>query len=223
MATVDTIQRRVQGPNQNDIAPLLLATSTTETAFATNGLIIAGSTVLAAQPALIRLPDQGANPSMWDMALNTGLEFRLRFKGQAGTGASTNLTLKCYQVPSAIVAVSGTGTGSASTLSNDAVIFASTARAVNTTTGIFFGEAKLNWNATTRILQGTFTITINNLTDAWAATTAVTTAAPPAGVVPVGQLTASADAELNFILSATLSSGNAANIVNLMEIALAPM
>jgi hypothetical protein len=218
MATVDTIQRRVQGPNQNDIAPLLLGTSTTETAFSTNGLVIAGTTVIAAAPAVIRLPDQGAIPSMWDSTLNTGLDFRIRIKGNAVTGTTTNLTLKLYQVPSAIISA-----GTAATLSNDNVIATSTARAVNSTTGIFLMETKMNWNSTTRILQGTFTATINNLTDAWAATTAVTTAAASSTVVPVGQLTAAADNELNFLLSATLSSGNAANVVNLMEIAVGPM
>lgn len=218
MALVDTVQRIIAGPGVKDFASLALAASTTETAFSKNALIVAGSTLVAAVPGVIQLPDQGAVPSMWDLSLNTGMPFMIRGRGFATTGATTNLTIKLYQVPSAILTA-----GTAATLANDNVIFTSTARAINSTTGTFTFECEnMQWNSITRVLQGRFTVTINNLTDAIAATTAVTTAAATSGTVPTGQATLSADAELNFIVSATLSAGNAANVVTLQELAIGP-
>lgn len=214
----DQIVRIITGPGVKDFAPLALGASTTETAFSKNALVVAGSTLVAAVPGVIQLPDQGAVPSMWDMSLNTGMPFMIRGRGIITTGASTNITFKLYQVPSAIITA-----GTALTLTNDQVVFATTARAVNSTTATFTFECEnMQWNSVTRILQGRFTDTINNLTDAIAATTAVTTAAATSGQVPTGQATFAADQELNFIVSATSSAGNAANIVTLQELAIGP-
>ena len=190
----------VAGPGLKDFAPLALGTSTTETAFSKNSLVLGSSTPIAAIGAALPLANQGMVTMLWD----GGRPFDVVFWGNCVTGASTNLTLKLYQVPASILAA-----GTQATLANDNIICTSTARAVNTTTGKFYFKAIMQWDSTTKLLHGQFTTDISNLLDVYAATTAVTTAA-------------AFDTELNFIFSATLSSGNAANVVNAGQMITAP-
>lgn len=194
MANTNTVKSLVSGSIQNTLAALSLGTSTTETTFSVNGNSTAG---IASKPAVLVLPDlQTASPFVWD----SGKPFLLRAWGTCTTGATTNLTLKLYQVPSSIVTA-----GTASTVGNDNIVATSTARAVNSTTAPFYLEAVLQWDSVGKAIKGQATFEINNLVDAYAATTAVTSI--------------TADSELNFIISATLSVGNAANVVNLREFA----
>jgi hypothetical protein len=194
--SVIQIQRHKFGTGAKDLAALALGTSTTETAFSTNGSKAGSVTVVSSVVDVISIPGQGQQTMYWD----NGKPFGIYGWGTLVTGVSTNLTLKVYQVPASILAAATQGT-----LANDNVVAASSARAVNSTTGMFSFDLKLQWNSTTKLLHGTSTFTIANNLDAVAAVTAVTTAT-------------AFDTELNFLVSATLSSGNAANVVTLRGI-----
>jgi hypothetical protein len=204
--TNDSIKGLVLGGSQGNLQPLALGASTTETAFSVNGNS-AANPAIAAQAAILRLP--GTQPVLavgtaissvfqWD----NGKPFYLQGWGVCKTGTNATLTLKLYQVPASVVAA-GLAAGSVAGCN---LLATSTARAVNTTTGKFIFEAMLQWDSVTGLIHGQFTDEISNLLDAWAATAAVTTATL-------------ADNELNFMISATLSSGNAANVVTLQEFA----
>jgi hypothetical protein len=204
--TNDGVKGLFFGGVQGSLQALALGTSTAEASFSINGNS-AVNPVTAASAAILKLPDTQpvlaigtaiASVFHWD----NGRPFMIQGWGICKTGVSANLTLKLYQVPASVVAA-GLAAGSVSGCN---LLATSTARAVNSTTGKFIFQAELQWDSATGLLHGCFTDTINNLLDAWAATTAVTTATL-------------ADNELNFLLSATLSSGNAANVVTLMEFA----
>lgn len=201
--TNDTFAYLNQGSVQNNLQPLALGASTAEASFSVNGNS-AANPVIAAKPAILRLCDQGIIPSsgaspvfFWD----SGKPFYLQGWGKCVTGANATLTLKLYQVPKSVIDA-GLAAGS---VVGCQLLATSTARAVNTTTGKFVFQAEFQWDATTGLLHGQFTDQISNLLDAWAATTAVTTLLQ--------------DADLNFLMSATLSAGNAANVVTLSELA----
>jgi len=197
--TNDTVKGLQFGTIQGAIQSLTLGTSTSETAFAVNGNSVAS---IAAKPAILSLPDTGiAAPFVWD----NGKPFFLQAWGICTTGTNATLTLKLYQVPLSVIQA-GLAVGSVSGLQ---VIATSTARAVNSTTGKFIFQAEMQWDSTSKLLHGQFTDEISNLLDAWTATTAVTTLAQ--------------DADLNFLLSATLSAGNAANVVNMQEFTAQPL
>lgn len=197
MSNTNDVKAFVAGSLQNTLAPLALGASTTETGFSVNGNSVAS---IAAKAAVLPISNPGLSPSFWD----SGRPFLIRGWGTATTGVSTNITLKLYQVPSAIVAA-----GTALTLANDNGIGASTARAVNSTTAPFYFEAKLQWDSVGKALKGQISFEINNLVDVFAATTAIT------GLT--------ADSELNFLVSATSSAGNAANVINLQELTIEPL
>jgi hypothetical protein len=204
--TNDSIKGLFLGSVQGNLQPLALGASTSEASFSVNGNS-AANPVIAPQAAILRLP--GTQPVLavgtaissvfqWD----NGKPFYLQGWGVCKTGVNATLTLKLYQVPASVVAA-GLAAGSVAGCN---LLATSTARAVNTTTGKFIFEAMLQWDSVTGLIHGQFTDEISNLLDAWAATTAVTTATL-------------ADNELNFLISATLSAGNAANVVTLMEFA----
>ena len=202
--TNDGIKTLSFGSSQGNLQTLALGTSTSEASFAINGNS-AVNPATAASAAILSLPDiqpvtaigTGLIPTFyWD----NGRPFLIQGWGICTTGTSANLTLKLYQVPASVVAA-GLAAGSVSGCN---AVATSTARAVNSTTGKFIFQAELQWDSVSSKLHGQFTVEINNLLDAWAASTAVTTAT-------------AADNELNFTMSATLSSGNAANLVKLVE------
>jgi hypothetical protein len=185
--TKDSVKALVLGGSQGNLQALALGTSTTETSFSVNGNT-AANPVIAAQAAILKLPDTQpvlavgtaiSSVFYWD----NGRPFSVQGWGICKTGANATLTLKLYQVPASVVAA-GLAAGSVA--------------------GFF--EAMLQWDSVTGLIHGQFSDVISNLVDAWAATTAVTTATL-------------ADNELNFLLSATLSAGNAANVVTLVEFA----
>lgn len=198
--SVVTTSRLVAGAQKGQIQALALGTSTSETAFSVNGVILGANTPIAAVGAALPLSNQGVVVSYWDL----GRPFSIIGWGDCVTGTNANLTLKLYQVPASIIAA-----GTQATLANCNLIATTTARAVNTTTGKFYFKAILHWDATSKLIHGIFKDFISNLFDAYAAVTAVTTAT-------------ATDAELNFMFSATLSAGNAANVVNLQEMSLQP-
>lgn len=204
--TNDSVKALVLGGSQGNLQPLASGASTSEISFSVNGNS-AANPVIAASAAILKLPDTQpvlaigtAISSVFQY--DNGRPFYLQGWGICKTGANATLTLKLYQVPASVVAA-GLAAGSVVGCN---LLATSTARAVNTTTGKFIFQAEMQWDSTTGLLHGQFTDQISNLLDAWAATTAVTTATL-------------ADNELNFLLSATLSAGNAANVTTLMEFA----
>jgi hypothetical protein len=203
----DYIKDLVFGVNQGNLQVLALGASTLETSFSINGNS-AANPVIPASAAILKLPDTqpvlaiGTNLTpvfQWD----NGKPFFLQAWGICTTGANATLTLKLYQVPASVVAA-GLAAGSVAGLN---LLATTTARAVNTTTGKFYLEALLQWDSFTGLIHGQFSDEISNLLDAWAATTPVTTATL-------------ADNELNFLISATLSVGNAANLVKMVHFSL---
>lgn len=204
--TNDTLKALILGSSQGNLQALALGTSTSEASFSINGNS-AANPVIAASAAILKLPDTqpasavgtGLTPTFyWD----NGRPFFLQGWGICTTGANATLTLKLYQVPASVVAAGLT----AGSVSGCNAIATSTARTINTTTGKFIFQAELQWDSLTSKIHGQFSDEINNLLDGFAAVTSVTTAT-------------AADNELNFLLSATLSSGNAANVVTLQEFA----
>jgi hypothetical protein len=204
--TNDVVKGLILGSVQGNLQPLVLGASTSEASFSINGNS-AANPVIPASAAILKMPSTqpvvaiGTNLPpvfVWD----NGRPFFLQGWGKCITGVNATLTLKLYQVPASVVAA-GLAAGSVAGCN---LLATTTARAVNTTTGKFYFEALIQWDATTGLIHGQFSDQISNLLDAWAATTAVTTATL-------------ADNELNFLLSATLSSGNAANQVILQEFA----
>jgi hypothetical protein len=204
--TNDVLKALILGGSQGNLQPLALAASTSEASFAVNGNS-AANPVIAASAAILKLVDTSPTPAIGTGAVpvftyDNGKPFFLQGWGKGVTGANATLTLKLYQVPASVVAA-GLAAGSVVGCN---LLASSTARAINTTTGKFYFEAVLQWDSTTGLIHGQFSDQISNLLDAWAATTAATTATL-------------ADNELNFLISATLSAGNAANVVTLVEFA----
>jgi hypothetical protein len=106
-----------------------------------------------------------------------------------------------YQVPAAIVAA---GTGG--TVANDHALKASSARTIATTTAPFYIDATFQYDSVSQRLCGQCSFEINGIVDGGAATTIVT-----------GLL---GDSDLNFAISATMGTGNAADVIVLGEIAI---
>lgn len=190
---------------QGQLQPLALGASTTETTFSVNGNN-AANPVIAAAPAILKMPDTAlavpvGGGTVTPFVYDNGRPFFIQAWGVCTTGTTANLTIKLYQVPYAIL-----GTLAVGSVTGCNLILASSARAVNTTTGSWLYQAELQWNSTSKLLTGSATDTINSgPIDAWAATNIITTTAQ--------------DADLNFIVSATLSAGNAANVVTMQECA----
>lgn len=198
MATNDTSNRLVFGTGAKDLAALAIGTSTTETSWSTNGLTIGSATPIAAAPGILRVNDQGQTPMYWDF----GRPFKLTAWGTITTTDSETAALKLYQVPASILTTLASGS-----VASCNAMGASTARTIGTTTASFLFEAKLQWNSTSSLLHGQFSVEINNLLNVYAATTAVTTAT-------------ALDTELNFILSLTMGTGSAGNTATLREFAI---
>jgi hypothetical protein len=193
MANANTIASLVAGTGQPFLAPLKLGTSTTETLFSNNTGVVA--TTLGGGVAILSA-FQAQVPSFYA----NGQTIRIRGIGTVTTGTSTNLTLTLYNGTAAQLAVAGGVPATSFTLGS---LKASSARAVNTATAPFYVDGLFQFDAVGGRLVGQVGFEINGIVDANAASTIIT------GMVN--------DQDLNFLLSATLSSGNAANVVNLQE------
>jgi hypothetical protein len=192
MANSNTIASLISGSLQGCIAPLAIGASTTETVFSMSKNPITGG---GGGPAIVSA-GEGNVPSYY----TGGRPFKVTAYGTVTTGASETLVLKLYQVPAAIVA-SGTG----GTVVNDNLVKTSTARTVATTTAPFLIDATFQYSPDGRLV-GSASFTINGLVDVGAATTIVT------GMT--------SDGDLNFAVSATMGTGNAADVVVLNEISI---
>lgn len=206
MANVNTIKEQSQtlptpSTIQNTIAPLTNAVAgTTATAFSLNS----GAVSLGGGGVI---PLALGNPGYF---AGTGKKLRVRATGQMTSGVSGTLTLKLYEVPASAIAAAGFSQNNTSLLSNQTftnwnLLATSTARAVNSTTAAWelVAEVQLAQVGTAYSLMGTFKDTINDLFDAEAAITAAT------GLV--------GEPDVNFVLVATFSASNAANVNTMTE------
>lgn len=205
MPNINTIAYQSAGVIQNTFAtPTLTNTiGTTETAVPTQSNPFAAAAGITLGGGVIPLSVPAASQSVGysNVASDiwiSGRPFLLRAYGIATTGTSLNLTLKCYQVPQSILAA-----GTQSTLANDNVVASSSTFSVNGSTN-FLMEAKLQWDSVSKRLEGAAKFFTNGALVAEAATTVVTTA------------TANIN-ELNFILSWTFGTANAANTMSMQS------
>lgn len=192
MANANTIKSQVVGTIQETLAPIVnVVASSTETAYAYNAGAVSGAGGGVSPLAI-------GNPGIY---FGTGRGFKLRAFGFDVVGATSTLTLNLYQVPASVIAAGITGQ---QTFTGFNKIATSTARSVTTANGQspFVVEATLQLGAGGR-LTGTFSTEINNLYDAVAATTVAT-----------GLL---GEQDLNFVLTATQSVGNALTTSTLAE------
>jgi hypothetical protein len=194
MSNANVIASLVSGTIQGTIAPLAVGASTAETAIlmSVNPLTLGGG-----GGAVLVGAAEGNTPSFYA----GGRPFKVQAWGTATTGASETLTLKLYQVPGAIVSA-----GTSATLANDHVVKASSARTIATSTAPFYVEGLFQYESVSQRLVGNVSFEINGLLDVAAASTIIT-----------GLL---GDGDLNFILSATMGTGNAADVINLNEISI---
>lgn len=190
MSNANTIQTIQAGLGQPFVANLSLTTSTTETLFSNNTGVVA--TTLGGGVAILKAPLQGNVPSFYQ----GGQAIKVRGAGLVTTTGSTNVTLTLYNATAAQIAVAGGVPTTGFTLGS---LKASTARAVNTATAPFWFEALLQQDQVGGRLVGQASFEINGLLDIFAATTIIT-----------GMSLTAADADLNFALSATQSSGQGA-------------
>ena len=196
----NTIEQQVFGTIENTLKANATATSTTETAFLVNGNSVAGIATKV-------LPLSIGNPGIFVGGLyslstlaNTGLPFEINVWGHVTTGASENLTIKLYVVPAA--SISGL---TATSFTGATSICTSGAIAVNSTTAAFTLSAQLTAiavSSTSVTLQGVMQPGYINATAI--AASATTNVASLQG-----------EGDLNFFVTSTLSSGNAADVVTL--------
>jgi hypothetical protein len=201
MPSKNTIAYQQAGTQQNGIAANTNTQGTTETAVVLSANPFAaalgisgggGATPLSVPSTQGAVQGSSIASGIWQ----NGRPFELKAWGTITTGTTTNITIKLYQVPASIVLA-----GTAGTLANDNLLNSSGTFAVNTTSTNFEMKATdLIWDATSKKLTGTVKWSVGGTLVAEAEITVLTTA------------TAS-ESELNFLLSATFSAGNAANVI----------
>lgn len=199
MANANTLQSQIFGTIEKTLAPLQSAViGTTESQFQLNN-----GAISLTGGGVVPLPVASSAGTIGSVVNNgiyagQGRAFRVRAFGhtESATAACT-LTLKLYQVPASVVAAGLTF----QTLTGYNAIAASTARAITNGKNSFQMNADLQVSASYE-LQGSFSDTISNLVDASAAITAVAM---------------TSEADLNFILTATLSSATPVSTVTTSE------
>ena len=192
MSNASTVRRQVAGTQQLTIAQLLgTSITTTPTAFQlnNNGLTLTGGGVIPLSAGVTGLY-QG-----------TGAVLHIAAVGTIAGVTSATLSLKLYEVPAALLPIANTLVG-AQTFTNWNLLATSSVRTVGATTDSFSFDARLQLDAAGN-LQGQFTDEIDSLVDVYAPTTAVT------GLV--------GEADLNFVLVATLGGGEVGVILTCNE------
>lgn len=192
-------EAQVLGTIQKTLAPNATGTSTTETAFLNNGNSITST-------AASVIPLSTGNPGLFvggsyslSTLTSTGLPFRIRLYGFCKSGGTQNLTISVYQVPAA--SISGL---TATSFTGATKIATTSTKAVNSTTGAFYGDITCQavaLSTTSVTLQGQSSWEVNNSTVAATNNTAVT------GLI--------GEADLNFFVTSTLSGGNTGDTVTL--------
>ena len=201
MSNASTIRRQIAGTQQLTIASLLGATiTTTPTAFQlnNNGLTLTGGGVIPLSAGVTGLY-QGTGQVIWFHAAGTLI---------GGTVSSTSLVLKLYQVPASLLPIANTLAAAQLFTNWNLVATASLGQLGSTETqGSFFLDAYVQLDAQGN-LNGSFE---GNIFNTITALTSITTAA---AVGLVGE------ADLNFVLVATLGGTTAGVIVSADELSL---
>ena len=206
MPNASTIRQQVYGTQVLTLAPLKGSViSTTATAFQLNSnpLTTGGGYNGAANDT------GGDGPSgvvplsvgVTGFYLGTGREIRVVATGTATATTTESLTLTLYEVPASVIAAGSVGGAAAQTFTSWNSIAASTSRTLASVKNSFRFEATLQLSAS-GLLQGVFSDVIADLVDASAATPAI------AGL---------AEADLNFVLVATLANGQTTTVITLDE------
>jgi hypothetical protein len=196
LANTNTIKTQIIGVVQNNLQPLTNAVAgTTPTAFS----LLPGPVSGAGGGVIPLTPTANSQSATW---FGTSKKLKIRATGSTVTGTTLNFSLKLYQVPASVIAAAALTN---QTFTGWNLLATTTARAVNTTTADWELEAEVQLSPI-GTLSGKFEDIINNLFDAPAAITAATLLA--------------SDADLNFVLVATFSASNAANIATPKEFSL---
>lgn len=200
MANANTIASQLAGTIQNTLAPLSSAViGTTETAFLLNGSSVTpvsgGGLIALTVPSVQSVIGAVTNPGIYE---GTGRAFKIRAFGSTVSSASPTLTLGLYVVPQSVIAAA---TLTSTSFTGATKVAVSSARSIAAGSFSFVFDTQFQFSAT-GVLQGQRSAEINDLLDVFAATTAAT-------------LTGEQD--LNFFLTAALSSGSALTTLSLNE------
>lgn len=206
MSNASTIRRQVSGTQQLTLAPLSGTTiTTTATAFQmnNNGLTLTGGGVIPLSAGVTGLY-QGTGQDIWIHAAGTLT---------GGTASSTTLILSLYQVPASLLPIANT-LAAAQSFTNWNLLGTSATGTLSTavTSGNFSFDAYVQLDDSAN-LSGFFTSQI------FASTTGVSGGATQAATTQVKALVGEAD--LNFVMVATLGGTTTAVILDLDEFALA--
>jgi hypothetical protein len=207
MSNASTIRRQIAGTQQLTLAPLSgTIITTTETAFQlnNNGLTLTGGGYIPLSAGVTGL------------YAGTGQVIAVHIAGTVtgGTAASTSLIIKLYQVPAAALPLP-VSDSVANIVTAGATLIATSATgtlAAAKTSGNFSLDANLQLDANGN-LTGDFTAQI------FASTTGVSGGATQAATTQA--VLSAGEADLNFLVSATLGGTEAGVIVTLEEFALA--
>lgn len=200
MSNASTIRRQISGTQQLTLAPLVGSTiTTTATAFQlnNNGLTLAGGGVIPLSAGVTGLY-QGTGQVIWIHAAGG-------YSGATVGGSNTTLALTLYQVPASLLPIANTLSG-AQTFTNWNTVGTQAAATLGTATGSFTFDAYVQLDAAGN-LEGTYDSNIDGTTKAQTVITAIT------GLV--------GEADLNFVLVATLAGTEVGVVVNMNEFALA--
>lgn len=194
MANKNTIKAQLSGTIQNTLASLTNSfAGTSQTAFQLNPGLVTGS-----GGGIV--PLSIGNPGLY---FGTGAQLRIRANGTVVTAynSTITLTLALLQVPASVISAGLTK----QSFTNMNTLKTSTARSIINGTNSFAVDSTIQLSGT-GVLQGQAGFIISDLLDGQAAITAAT------------GLTGEAD--LNFLLTATVSASDSSTIVTLNEFSL---
>lgn len=199
MSNASTVRRQIAGTQQLTLAPLFGTTiTTTPTAFQlnNNALTLTGGGVIPLSAGVTGLY-QG-----------TGQVLAIRGAGSytGATANTTTLNLQLYQVPASLLPIANTLAGAQTFTNWNLVTTQAVGAAVTTATGSFQYEAWLQLDAAGN-LEGQYELMINNNTVVGPVKSSVVT-----GLV--------GEADLNFVLVATLGAATAGVVITLNEFAI---
>ena len=197
MSNASTVRRQIAGTQQLTLAPLSGTTiTTTATAFQLNNNALTG-----VGGGVIPL-----SAGVTGLYQGTGQVLAVRAAGSysGATANSTTIALTLYQVPASLLPIANTLSG-AQTFTNWNSVGTQAAATVTTASGSFQFEAWLQLDAAGN-LEGSYSSNIDGVTKAQTVVTPVT------GLV--------GEADLNFVLVATLGTATTGVIVTLNEFAI---
>ena len=197
MSNASTVRRQISGTQQLTLAPLSgTVITTTQTSFQlnNNGLTLTGGGVI---PLVAGVTGLYAGTGQVLHIRGTGT-----YSGATIGGSTTTLALELWEVPASVIAAGLTATS----FSGFNAVGASGTKTLTTASGSFTLDARLQLDAAGN-LEGQYTFGING-----AAVVAWTVVTPITGLV--------GEADLNFVVAATLGGTEAGVILNLDEFAI---